>query len=66
MDLEQFDNQARELIEQTLNQLQTATLLAAQLENQISETGNTVQNLSRSIETFIISERQRLSTPNDP
>ena len=66
MDLEQLDTQARELIEQALNQLQAATLLAAQLETQIFETGNSVQNLSRTIETFLTDERRRLSMPEDP
>ena len=66
MDLEQFYSQARESIEQALNQLQTATLLAAQLETEISATGRSVQNISRSIETFVIEQRQQSSNPDNP
>jgi hypothetical protein len=66
MDLEQFESQARDAIEQALNQLQTATLLAAQLETQISETGRSVQDLSRSIETFVTEQRQRSPITDDP
>jgi hypothetical protein len=65
MDLEQFYAQARESIEQALNQLQTATLLAAQLETEISETGRSVQNISRTIEAFVIAQRQS-AAPDAP
>jgi hypothetical protein len=66
MDLEQFESQVREAIDQALNQLQAATLLSAQLETQISETGRSVQDLSRSIETFITEQRQRSPRSEDP
>jgi hypothetical protein len=66
MDLEQFYAQARESIEQALNQLQTATLLAAQLETEISETGRSVQSISRTIETFVIAQRQQSSASDNP
>ncbi|MCU0570669.1 MAG: hypothetical protein MUF49_29345 [Oculatellaceae cyanobacterium Prado106] len=57
MNLEEFEHQTRDVIEQTLNQLHTATLLIAQLENQISETGRTVQSLSQLIEAFVAQQK---------
>jgi hypothetical protein len=57
MNLEEFEAQTRDVIEQTLNQLHTATLLIAQLENQVSETGKTVQALSQFIETFVAQQK---------
>jgi hypothetical protein len=49
---EEFQAQARDIIDQALNQLNTATLLLAQLEIQIVGAGTTVQTLSQTIETF--------------
>jgi hypothetical protein len=57
MNLDEFESQTRDVIEQTLNQLHTATLLIAQLENQISETGKTVQTLSQIIEAFVAQQK---------
>jgi hypothetical protein len=57
MNLEEFEAQTRDVIEQTLNQLHTATLLIAQLENQVSETGKTVQALSQLIETYVAQQK---------
>jgi ferritin-like metal-binding protein YciE len=59
MNLEEFEAQIRDGLEQALNQLQTATLLVAQLETQISETGHSVQNLSRIVESFLSDQRQQ-------
>jgi hypothetical protein len=59
MTLEEFESQTREELEQTLNQLQAATLLIAELTNQISQTGSSVQVLSRSIETFVTQQRSQ-------
>jgi hypothetical protein len=61
MNLEEFEAQTRDVIEQTLNQLHTATLLIAQLENQVSETGKTVQALSQFIETFVAQQKSAAS-----
>jgi septal ring factor EnvC (AmiA/AmiB activator) len=58
MDLNEFESQTRSTLEQTLNQLQTATLMIAQLEIQLSEAGRTIQTLSRQIEEFIAQQRQ--------
>lgn len=59
MDLEEFESQTRATIEQTLNQLHTASLLVGQLETQIAETGKMLQNLSQLIETFVAQQNQR-------
>jgi ABC-type transporter Mla subunit MlaD len=60
MELEEFETQTRDAIEQTLNQLHTATLLVAQLETQISETGRAVQALSQMVETFVSEQKRSL------
>jgi hypothetical protein len=61
MDLETFESRTRDAIEQALNQLQTATLLAAQIESEISQTGRSVQALSLLVETFLAEQRQQNS-----
>lgn len=53
MNLEDFETQYRNAIEQSLNQLQTAVLLMAQLETQISNVGKDLQNLSQTVEEFV-------------
>lgn len=58
MNLEEFESQTRETIEQTLNQLHTASLLVGQLETQIAETGRSLQTLSLLIEAFIEQQKQ--------
>jgi len=57
MTLEEFESQTRDELEQTLNQLQSATLLIAELTAQISQAGRTVQSLSQSVETFVIQQK---------
>lgn len=57
MTLEEFESQTREELEQTLNQLQAATFLLAELSTQISQAGGTVQALSRRVETFVSQQR---------
>lgn len=59
MTLEEFESQTREELEQTLNHLQSATLLIAELTAQISQTGRTVQALSQSVETFVTQQRSQ-------
>jgi hypothetical protein len=54
---QEFEAQARDVLEQALNQLNTATLLLAQLETQIGAAGTTVQVLSHIIETFTSENR---------
>lgn len=53
MNVEELRSQTRTVLEQTLNQLQAATLLVAELESQVSEAGKTVQHLSQIIDQFI-------------
>lgn len=59
MKLEEFESQTRNILEQVLNQLQTATLLVAQLEVQIAEAGQTIRNLSLQVESFTAQQRQQ-------
>lgn len=61
MELSEFEAQSRDVIERSLNQLQTATSLMAELENQLSLAGRTVQELGQLIETFVQSQD---STPD--
>ncbi|MDX2232497.1 MAG: hypothetical protein NW220_22895 [Leptolyngbyaceae cyanobacterium bins.349] len=56
MNLEEFRNQTRSALEATLNQLQSATLLVAELEAQIADAGRTVQHLTVVVEQFINSQ----------
>lgn len=53
MEVEEFEAQTRDAVDKILNQLQTATLLIAELEGQISEAGASVQTLSQLVETFV-------------
>ena len=50
MNVEEFKSQARMTLEQALNQLQTITLLIAELETQVSEVGGTLKTFARTIE----------------
>ncbi len=59
MNLEEFELESREQIEQILNRLQTVTVLTAQLDSQLAETGHAVRSLSHLIETFIREQRQQ-------
>lgn len=53
MNLEEFETQYRARLEENLNDLQTAVLLAAQLENRIHVLGRNLQNMSQIVEEFI-------------
>lgn len=61
MDIYEFETQTRDTLESALNQLQTATLLLSALEMQISESGDTIKDLSRVVETFITHQRDSTS-----
>lgn len=61
MNLQEFESQTRSNIERALTQLQTATLLLSALEIQILESGDTVKNLSLTIEQFINTHRDSAS-----
>lgn len=57
MNLEEFETQYRNTIDESLNQLQTAVLLLAQLETRITNVGQSLQNLSQALEEFINERR---------
>ncbi|PHJ59422.1 hypothetical protein VF14_29355 [Nostoc linckia z18] len=57
MNLQDFEAQYREAIAETLNELQAAVLLLAEVQNKISNIGNSVQNLSQRLEEFIAEQK---------
>lgn len=57
MNLQDFETQYRETMAETLNDLQTAVLLLAQVQQRISKIGSSVQNLSERVEEFIANEK---------
>lgn len=57
MNLQDFESQYRHAMDETLNELQTAMLLLAQAQRRITEIGNNVQNLSQSVEEFIVNQK---------
>ncbi|MBN3962976.1 hypothetical protein [Nostoc sp. NMS8] len=57
MNLQDFELQYREAMAETLNELQTAVLLLAQVQQKISTIGSSVQNLSERVEEFIADQK---------
>ncbi|BDI15584.1 hypothetical protein ANSO36C_13860 [Nostoc cf. commune SO-36] len=57
MNLQDFETQYREAMDETLNELQTAVLLLAQVQQQISKVGSSVQNISEYVEEFIVDQK---------
>ena len=57
MNIEEFETNYRNGIDETLNQLQTAVLLLSQLEARITIIGQDLQNLSQTVEEFVIQQR---------
>jgi|GEM_PF-1036307 len=57
MNIKDFESEYRDAMDETLNQLQTATLLLSQVEHQIAQIGNCVQSLSHRVEEFIIQQK---------
>ncbi len=57
MNSQDFESQYREAMNETLNELQSAILLLAQAQRKISIIGSTVQNLSQSVEEYLISQK---------
>lgn len=53
MKLEEFENQYRDAMDDTLNQLQTVILLLAQIESQVRGISSSVQSLSHTVEKYI-------------
>jgi hypothetical protein len=62
MNLEEFEAQTGVAIEQALNQLHTASLLAGQLEAQIGEAGKSIHRLSQLIEAFVAQQKRQSSS----
>lgn len=58
MNLDEFETQFRDGLDVTLNQFQAVTLLLAQLQIQHSAAGESLQNLSLLVETFIAQQRE--------
>ncbi|MHC5734029.1 hypothetical protein [Nostoc sp.] len=57
MNLQDFETQYREAMAETLNELQTAILLLAQVQQKIQIIGSSVQNLSERVEEFIANQK---------
>ncbi len=53
MNLQEFESQYRDAMAETLNELQAAMLMLAQLQIKISQIGSSVQTMSQSVEEFI-------------
>lgn len=58
MNIEEFELNYRNGIDETLNQLQTAVLLLAQLEDRITVIGQDLQNLSQTVEEFVTQQQE--------
>ncbi|BCX06554.1 MAG: hypothetical protein KatS3mg066_0413 [Fischerella sp.] len=57
MNIDEFENQYRGAIAETLNELQSAMLMLTQVQLKISQIGNSVQNLSQNFEEFMARQR---------
>lgn len=57
MNLQEFEGQYREAMAETLNDLQTAVLLLAQLQDRISKVGSSIQHISERVEEFIADQK---------
>ncbi|MBE8969555.1 MAG: hypothetical protein ACYTXT_04530 [Nostoc sp.] len=57
MNLQDFEIQYREAMAETLNELQTAVLLLAQVQQKISTIGSSVQTISECVEEFIADQK---------
>ncbi|MCC5599366.1 hypothetical protein [Nostoc favosum] len=57
MNLQEFEGQYREAMAETLNDLQTAVLLLAQVQHKISKIGSSVQHISEQVEEFIADQK---------
>ncbi|NWF58402.1 MAG: hypothetical protein HXY43_03580 [Fischerella sp.] len=57
MDIQDFESQYRDAMADTLNELQAAMLMLAQVQIKISNIGNTVQNLSQAFEEFMTQQK---------
>ncbi|MBD1865289.1 MULTISPECIES: hypothetical protein [Trichocoleus] len=59
MNLDEFEAQVKDVLEVGLNRLQTVTLLAVNLEQQLESTRQSIQELTQVIDNFITAEKQK-------
>ena len=57
MNMQEFEAQYQEAMAETLNDLQTAVLLLAQLQHKISRIGSSLQHISERVEEFIADQK---------
>jgi methyl-accepting chemotaxis protein len=57
MNPQDFEDQYREAMAETLNDLQTAVLLLVQVQNKISKIGSSMQHISEKVEEFIAEQK---------
>ncbi|WP_026730955.1 hypothetical protein [Fischerella sp. PCC 9605] len=57
MNIQDFESQYRDAMADTLNELQAAMLMLAQVQIKISKIGNNVQNLSQVFEEFMTQQK---------
>ncbi|PMB45760.1 hypothetical protein CEN39_26710 [Fischerella thermalis CCMEE 5201] len=57
MNIDEFENQYRDAIAETLDELQSAMLMLTQVQLKISQIGNSVQNLSQNFEEFMARQK---------
>lgn len=57
MNIEEFENNYRRTIDESLNELQTVVLLTAHLQHRITIIGQSLQNLSQTVEEFIAEQK---------
>ncbi|MCG6137120.1 MAG: hypothetical protein MET45_21215 [Nostoc sp. LLA-1] len=56
MNIQDFESNYRAVMAETLNELQTAVLLIAQLQRKLDTIGNSVQIMSEKVEEYITNE----------
>ncbi|NJL84798.1 MAG: hypothetical protein HC886_00555 [Leptolyngbyaceae cyanobacterium SM1_1_3] len=59
MNIQDFEGRYREEMGEILNQLQTVVLLSSQIEARITRIGNSIQQLSQTVESFIREQKQK-------
>lgn len=57
MEIDELETRYRDQIDLLLNELQTVSLLAVQLEARISQISTSIQDLSQVVETYIDDQR---------
>jgi exonuclease VII small subunit len=57
VNLHEFESHYRNAIDEALNELQTAVLLLAQVQNKITQVGTSVQSISQRVEEFLSEQK---------